>query len=238
MKRIITIGMVSLVVFTLLNACSENDEWSEHYTGTFLEIVPGGSIQDSEFSFNPDDASRFFKQQLGVEFEEETSISKEERVTKECWQHPETEKTYDLVIRESEADLYIQTKKDTTNIYTHEEYYVYEYKYTFKPGIYRNGWIEVKENAILDTYAGSILMELEDFTTTFREIREREILEQYKKTDTAVEIYQGVFSCKRDEEKIVLSNSDYTFEVVLNGNECELTELSPEYEYIGTLDKQ
>ena len=52
------------------------------------------------------------------------------------------------------------------------------------------------------------------------------------------ENYKGVFSCKSNGRSITLSNSDYMFEAALDGNECRLTELSPEHKNIGTLEKQ
>ena len=53
-----------------------------------------------------------------------------------------TETTYDLIMRESEADLYIKTEKRTDKMF--EATCVY--KYVFKQGTY--GVIEVSENAI------------------------------------------------------------------------------------------
>ena len=104
------------------------------------------------------------------------------------------------------------------------------YKYVFKQGTY--GVIEVSENAI--TVNGYPYCKLQKFTL----IRTEPIGEKYSKQDTETENYKGVFSCKSNGRSITLSNSDYMFEAALDGNECRLTELSPEHKNIGTLEKQ
>ena len=92
--------------------------------------------------------------------------------------------------------------------------------------------IEVSENAI--TVNGYPYCKLQKFTL----IRTEPIGEKYSKQDTETENYKGVFSCKSNGRSITLSNSDYMFEAALGGNECRLTELSPEHKNIGTLEKQ
>lgn len=159
-----------------------------------------------------------------MEFEKE-EIGKGEPVEVEGYT-VHTETTYDLIIREAEAELYIKTKKDTDKMYK----LTYLYKYVFRPGTY--GGIEVSENAI--TVNGYPYCELTEFAMT----RTEPIGEKYSKQDTETENYKGVFSCKSNGRNITLSNSDYMFEAAFDGNECRLTELSPEHKNIGTLEKQ
>ena len=104
------------------------------------------------------------------------------------------------------------------------------YKYVFKQGTY--GVIQISENAI--TVNGYPYCKLQKFTL----IRTEPIGEKYSKQDVETENYKGIFSCKSNGRNITLSNSDYMFEAVLDGNKCKLMELSPENKNIGILEKQ
>lgn len=210
------VGIICIVTSLLLCACSEDAEKdSERYSATFLDL-------ESYSLLTPED---FFSDILhNVEFEKE-EIGKGEPVEVEGYT-VHTETTYDLIIREAEAELYIKAKKDTDKMYK----LTYLYKYVFKPGTY--GGIEVSENAI--TVNGYPYCGLTEFAMT----RTEPIGEKYSKQDTETENYKGVFSCKSNGRNITLSNSDYMFEAAFDGNECRLTELSPEHKNIGTLEKQ
>lgn len=210
-------GIICLVTSLLLCACSEDAEKdSERYSGAFLSIeaidviTPENSFSDVILH--------------NVEFEKE-EVGKGEPV--EAGDYTvETETIYDLTMRESEADLYIKTEKRTDKML--ESTCVY--KYVFKQGTY--GMIDVSENAIMVN--GYPYCKLQEFTL----IRTEPIGEKYSKQDTETENYKGVFSCKSNGRNITLSNSDYMFEAAFDGNECRLTELSPEHKNIGTLEKQ
>ena len=197
------VGIICLITSLLLCACSEDDEkGAERYSGVFLSMEAIDAI-------TPEDS---FSDVIlhNVEFEK-VEVGKGEPI--EAGDYTvKTETTYDLIMQESEADLYIKTEKRTDKMF--EATYVY--KYVFKQGTY--GVIEVSEIAIT--------------------VNGYPIGEKYSKQDTETENYKGVFSCKSNGRSITLSNSDYMFEAALDGNECRLTELSPEHKNIGTLEKQ
>lgn len=211
------VGIICLITSLLLCACSEDDEkGAERYSGVFLSMEAIDAI-------TPEDS---FSDVIlhNVEFEK-VEVGKGEPI--EAGDYTvKTETTYDLIMRESEADLYIKTEKRTDKMF--EATCVY--KYVFKQGTY--GVIEVSENAI--TVNGYPYCKLQKFTL----IRTEPIGEKYSKQDAETENYKGVFSCKSNGRSITLSNSDYMFEAALDGNECRLTELSPEHKNIGTLEKQ
>lgn len=211
-----TVGMICLIVSLLLSACSENDEEkAERYSATFLDLESYGLL-------TPED---FFSDMIlpNVEFEKE-EIGKGEPVEVEGYT-VQTETTYDLIIREAEAELYIKTKKDTDKMYK----LTYLYKYVFKPGTY--GGIEVSENAI--TVNGYPYCGLTEFAMT----RTEPIGEKYSQQDTESENYKGVFSYKSKGGNITLSNSDYVFEIMLENGKCHLAEVSPNPKDIGILEK-
>lgn len=211
------IGMLCFFASLVLAACSEDaDKGSEHYSGVFLSMEAIDAI-------TPED---LFSDVIlhNVEFEKE-EVGKGEPVEVGGYTM-KTETTYDLIMREFEADLYIKTEKRTDKMF--EATYVY--KYVFKQGTY--GVIEVSENAI--TVNGYPYCKLQKFTL----IRTEPIGEKYSKQDVETENYKGIFSCKSNGRNITLSNSDYMFEAVLDGNKCKLMELSPENKNIGILEKQ
>lgn len=211
-----TVGMICLIVSLLLSACSENDEEkAERYSATFLDL-------ESYDFLTPEDV--FLDIILpNVEFEKE-EIGKGEPVEVGGYT-VQTETTYDLIIREAEAELYIKTKKDTDKMYKR----TCLYKYVFKPGTY--GRIEVSENTI--AVNGYPYCGLTEFAMT----RTEPIGEKYSQKDTESEIYKGVFSYKSKGGIVTLSNSDYVFEIMLENEKCHLAEVFPNAKDIGILER-
>ena len=122
------VGIICLITSLLLCACSEDDEkGAERYSGVFLSMEAIDAI-------TPEDS---FSDVIlhNVEFEK-VEVGKGEPI--EAGDYTvKTETTYDLIMQESEADLYIKTEKRTDKMF--EATYVY--KYVFKQGTY--GVIEV-----------------------------------------------------------------------------------------------
>lgn len=167
------VGIICLITSLLLCACSEDDEkGAERYSGVFLSMEAIDAI-------TPEDS---FSDVIlhNVEFEK-VEVGKGEPI--EAGDYTvKTETTYDLIMQESEADLYIKTEKRTDKMF--EATYVY--KYVFKQGTY--GVIEVSENAI--TVNGYPYCKLQKFTL----IRTEPIGEKYSKQDTETENYKGEYS--------------------------------------------
>lgn len=212
-----TAGIICIIASLLLISCSEDDEKrAECYTGTFLEMESYGIVV-------PEDV---FSDIIlpNVEFDKE-EIGKGEPVAIESYT-VQTEKTYKLTLRETDADFYIETKKETDRMY--KQTCVYEY--VFKPGTY--GMIEISESEI--AVNGYPYCGLTDFAMT----RIEPVGEKYSQQDTEVENYNGSFSCNDNGKNITLSNNDYVFEILFDGDKCHLTEVSPNSKNIGILERQ
>ena len=106
------VGIICLITSLLLCACSEDDEkGAERYSGVFLSleaidaITPEDSFSDVIFH--------------NVDFEK-VEVGKGEPI--EAGDYTvKTETTYDLIMQESEADLYIKTEKRTESSWSVRE---------------------------------------------------------------------------------------------------------------------
>ena len=106
------VGIICLITSLLLCACSEDDEkGAERYSGVFLSMEAIDAI-------TPEDS---FSDVIlhNVEFEK-VEVGKGEPI--EAGDYTvKTETTYDLIMRESEADLYIKTEKRTESSWSVRE---------------------------------------------------------------------------------------------------------------------
>ena len=165
------VGIICLITSLLLCACSEDD--GERRWTLFGCIFEYGAID----AITPEDS---FSDVIlhNVEFEK-VEVGKGEPI--EAGDYTvKTETTYDLIMQESEADLYIKTEKRTDKMF--EATYVY--KYVFKQGTY--GVIEVSEKCYYGQ-ADIHISKLQKFTL----IRTEPIGEKYSKQDTETEKLQG-----------------------------------------------
>ncbi|GFH87141.1 hypothetical protein [Bacteroides acidifaciens] len=206
-------------IFVLLCACSEhNDEiYSEHYVATFIELEPGDNIPEETYFDELFDYVPFTKQEVGMA-EPMQKGAKGKR----------TETMYDLVIRTSDAILTIKGKTEEEKRFVQSK----EFKYTYQPGVYLDGVIEVRSNAIIVN--GKMYRPLIDFSESRKEAYGKEYIE----TATETTEYNGVFAIQRYEDIVELKNNDCTYKVEYVNGGCNLTEVSPNSKNIGVLEKQ
>lgn len=207
-------------ILFLLCACSENDNntHSEYYAATFIELEPGSNFPENSFFHDKlFDYVPFNKEEVGIA----EPIQKGSNGKR-------TEIMYDLAIRASDAVLSIKRKTEDEKRFVQSK----EFKYTYTPGIYMNGLIEVNHNEIIVN--GEVYRKL----TNFSEIRRETYGEEYVETTTETEDYNGVFAIQQFENIVELKNNDYIYEVEYVNNGCNLIEISPDHKEIGILDKQ
>lgn len=219
MKKIIFI--TCCLASFLLSACSEdsndNDNFiNEHYNGTFMEKWP-------ITSYPPDSFFDEILQYVPYTVEEVGEADPISMGTN----GKSAETTYDLTIRKSDAVMTIQWKTEEGETFIHSK----TVKYTYEAGVYMGGMIVVNSDAIIVN--GKKYTELTDFS----ELRQIGYGEEYTEAKTETKGYKGVFSIRRYGNFVEFKNDDYTYEIEYVSGGCDLTRISPDKEYIGTLDR-
>nr|UVY59998.1 MAG: hypothetical protein [Bacteriophage sp.] len=214
-----SVFLVCSILF-LLCACSDNDNntYSEHYAATFIELEPGNNVsEDNLFQDKLFDYVPFNKEEIGMA----EPIQKGSNGKR-------TEITYDLVMQTSDAILSIKRKTEDEKRFVQSK----EFKYTYTPGTYMNGLIEVNHNEIIVN--GEIYRKL----TNFSEIRKESYGEEYIETITETKDYHGVLAIQQLGNIVELKNDDYIYEVEYINSGCNLIEMFPDHKEIGILDRQ
>lgn len=216
MKR--TVFIIFAIASLLLSACSERGDnvVLEQYRGDYMCLYPGSSV-----------VTEFYTDWL-LEYLPHTveDLGEGDSLLRGTLSESEKE-TYDLAIRESDALLTIKKEATKEERFLHTQ----RYKYTFEPGVYMDGLTEVRKDMIL--FDGRKNRDLDDYV----QIRQIPYGEEYIVTTTETDEYKGVFSVRRYGNFVELKNDEYTYEIEYVSGGCKLTRISPEGEYVVTLDR-